>query len=624
MRRYSRLRDDDGMSMVLVVGSMMTLMILVLGSLAYTMRSEKLARYDQDYTSAMSAAQAGVDDYISRLNAMNAGELAKVDCANAALRGPNVGSNTCGWGAATPRGWTPVTAGADVTQSPAFHYEVDSSDVYTQGTVKLTVTGRSREVYRTVEVAVGKGGSTDYVYYTDFENADPANKVYYPSGASVVCGRDGGAPKAKYFWDREGRSGCTEITFISSDTLDGRVFSNDAILSSNAQFQMGIESANPRCKDVTASTGTWNACLRSGSTGRFGKQPKYGSPLYLPDNSGEFATHPGCHYYGATRVIFNADGTMRVWSKDSDFTGAVLAIPDPNGTTPSCGTAAALASDEGATVPVPDNMVVYAHSSPTSGPGAVTRRQLWADDIGGPTNATKLPLGSYTETHAGNPTGSTSYTYDRTMKDSTKLKGEGNLYVEGVLQGRVTVAAEQSVIVTGDVVLAGGMNGSDMLGLVATNSVEVMHPRMETVSSYKSGSRWYWNNPTNEQEAYHSSYTEGTWPTRYNDPDTGSKYPSKGIQIAGSIQTLQHSFYVQEYNKGSNLGTLLVRGSIAQRWRGAVGQGSGSVSSGYSKLYTYDKRLQFSSPPYFPHWANSEWSLRYSGESRTPTEVKAG
>lgn len=626
MRRVFRKGDDQGMSMVMVVGSMMTLMVLVLGSLAYTMQSEKFARYDQDYTGAMAAAQSGVEDYISRLNRKDSYHTT-VDCSNPALKGPMAVSNSCGWGATTPAGWTPVTPGQSVTTSPAFHYSVDTTKVNTQGTIVVQSTGRSRDVYRTIEVAVGKGGSTDFVYYTDRESADPANRVSYPNPSTVPVQCGGGAGTgAKYFW--ETRSGCSEITFVSSDTLDGRTFSNDAFLSNNASFEQGIESANPSCRNVTAATSTWNRCLRSGSTARFGVQPKYAAPLYLEDNSGAFATHPGCHYYGATRIVFNANGTMTVWSKDSDFTGAVTAV----GLTPgACGTGSALASTGGATVNVPHDMVVYVDAAPTAGPGAVTRTQLSAQEIGGPSGQ-RLPLGTYVD---GARDGSSNFTYDINMEDPKRFRGEGNLYVQGVLSGRVTVAAAQSVIVTGDVVLAGGLNGADMLGLVATNSVEVFHPRMVTATYNASEClRWtgsgsrrtcvQWSTASFTTSATRAATTsgtnEGTWPKRISDPSEGRVYPTSGIQIAGSIQTLQHSFFVQQYNQGSYQGTLLVRGSIAQRWRGAVG--TGTNTTGYAKLYTYDQRLRYSAPPYFPHWANSEWSLRYSGEITTGSEVK--
>ncbi len=44
--------------------------------------------------------------------------------------------------------------------------------------------------------------------------------------------------------------------------------------------------------------------------------------------------------------------------------------------------------------------------------------------------------------------------------------------------------------------------------------------------------------------------------------------------------------------------------------------------NGYTKLYKYDTRLQYTRPPYFPTWSNSQWSLRYSGEISTPAAVR--
>ena len=74
-----------------------------------------------------------------------------------------------------------------------------------------------------------------------------------------------------------------------------------------------------------------------------------------------------------------------------------------------------------------------------------------------------------------------------------------------------------------------------------------------------------------------------TWTTTrtYGSTYSNLSYPgltnSSGTRwIYASIQTLQHSFWVQSYNQGSDLGTLAVRGSIAQKWRGAVGTSGGT------------------------------------------------
>ena len=72
------------------------------------------------------------------------------------------------------------------------------------------------------------------------------------------------------------------------------------------------------------------------------------------------------------------------------------------------------------------------------------------------------------------------------LSDSHSKKfdcGLGNVYVEGTVKGRVTIAAENNVVVTGDLGIANtalgaatGKDNSDIVGLVAQNSVVVYHP----------------------------------------------------------------------------------------------------------------------------------------------------
>src|SRR5690606_38470299 len=294
---------DEGMALVLVVGSMLVLMTFLMVGLTYAISSTKFSRYDQDYTAAMSAAQAGVDDFISRLNRDDLYGRT-VDCTNPAMVTPS----NCAGG---QYGWLPVDPGETDPNAAAFHYAVDTSRAFTDGTIMMTSTGKANGVTRTIEVAVGKGGSTDYVYYTDYESLAPENP-YYSNTPPVQCG-SAGTNLARYFW--QGRSSCTEIQFGTNDVLDGRVFSNDAILSVGGRFLQGIESAYPDCQDVVSGTrSTWNRCLRSGSTftatgssATFSVAPKYSTSLLLPDNSAEFANYPGCHYVGATRIVFRSN-----------------------------------------------------------------------------------------------------------------------------------------------------------------------------------------------------------------------------------------------------------------------------------------------------------------------------
>ncbi|WP_243882212.1 pilus assembly PilX family protein [Cellulomonas dongxiuzhuiae] len=629
--RLGARHDDTGAGLVLVVGSMMVLTMLALTALASVTASERLARHSQDYQAAAAAAQAGVEEFISRVNREDS-YGSTIDCLNPAWRAPTTTANSCGWNAATTVGWAPVVPGETDPAAAWFHYSVDASRKTAEGSILLTVTGRVNGVYRTVETAVGKGGSTDYVYYTDFESADPANIQAYTAAEKAsmsaaqrnACGINGHS-NALYWWKKNAANqtrssyGCEEITFIDGDRLDGQVHTNDTIFASirtsgapKPSFLEPVTTSDERCRTPGTTNSQWeDRCLRPSTNSLNGlanfnsKPPSYKDPLYLDDTSAEFVNHPGCHYYGSTRVIFRSNGRMTVWNKRvNNNNTAPVSIAAPDGTQRGCGTLDQL--DAGADLEIPDDMVLYVGAS------SAPMRECYKGEIGGPTGRA-LPLGTYTGAAAGS--GGT-YQRDVNMEEPTKACSRGNLYAEGIVNGHVTLAAAESVIVTGDLVLADGRTegSSDLLGLVATNSVEVFHPRMVTVNATRNyvGAPWYWGNPSGESDP------STDWPTRYTDPTTSSYFPSSGVQIAGSIQTLQHSFLVQKHSVGGALGTLYVYGSIAQRWRGIVGQGT----NGYTKSYNYDKRLRYASPPYFPRWANAEWSLRYTGETTTPDEVR--
>ena len=62
-------RRDDGYVMITVIGTMLILSILVTMTLNWTTPATKSGRSEQDHNAALAAAQAGVDEYLSRLNA---------------------------------------------------------------------------------------------------------------------------------------------------------------------------------------------------------------------------------------------------------------------------------------------------------------------------------------------------------------------------------------------------------------------------------------------------------------------------------------------------------------------------------------------------------------------------
>ncbi len=151
--------------------------------------------------------------------------------------------------------------------------------------------------------------------------------------------------------------------------------------------------------------------------------------------------------------------------------------------------------------------------------------------------------------------------------------GCGNAYVSGTYTGQLTIAAENDVIINGNLcrTSCSTASGEALLGLIANNFVRVYHPCSNDTNS--SGSM---SNPT----------------------------------IDAAILAIKHSFIVDNYSCGNPLGELNVEGAIAQKFRGPVGTGGSSgASSGYTKNYVYDDRLRYLEPPSFIEPTGSSWVI---------------
>jgi type II secretory pathway pseudopilin PulG len=149
----------------------------------------------------------------------------------------------------------------------------------------------------------------------------------------------------------------------------------------------------------------------------------------------------------------------------------------------------------------------------------------------------------------------------------------GNAYVQGTYTGKLTIAAENDVIVNGPIcrTSCSTPSGEALLGLIANNFVRVYHP----CSNGNLGSG-YLENPT----------------------------------IDAAILAIKHSFIVDNYSCGKALGTLTVEGAIAQKFRGPVGtSNNGNPSSGYLKNYDYDDRLRYLEPPSFIEPTGTTWVI---------------
>jgi hypothetical protein len=253
---------------------------------------------------------------------------------------------------------------------------------------------------------------------------------------------------------------------------------------------------------------------------------------------------------------------MKVWSPWTRTTRAGCGTPPLDGTT---------------SIPIPNNNLIYVQNVPEGQAPYGTKPDPGTGACPGGWIGDGYPLAGTT----------TSGDYSQTL-DEAKCT-YGTAYIEGTLKGRLTIAAENNVVITGDLTYSGGRTGTDALGLIANESVKIYHPVKCT--SYS----WWTRECSGGQNL---------------DRPNGSKFVDP--QVNAAILTLEHSFIVQQYQFGSGLGDLNLFGTIAQRFRGPVGTTGGST--GYSKKYVYDTRMRYAPPPYFLDPVRSAWGVKTYSE----------
>ncbi len=67
-RRRDSQGDDRGFALITVLLATMALMALGTAAVAYGLGSQNASRRDQDWNASLTAAEAGIDDYVFRLN----------------------------------------------------------------------------------------------------------------------------------------------------------------------------------------------------------------------------------------------------------------------------------------------------------------------------------------------------------------------------------------------------------------------------------------------------------------------------------------------------------------------------------------------------------------------------
>lgn len=550
------IRREDGYVLPMVLGLGLVLILVTATALSSTSSGNVKADTEADWNAALAAAYAGIEDYASRLE-NDPGYVRYGNTASDFSDGSNALSLPTGANAnpafdvAVNGAWA-VVPGSD--GAAKFRYEVSTARYPTEGIVRLRATGLVGESTRSVIADLRQEGFSDFVYFTDYEVQDP---LITPA-ADDFC--------EAYKWVRP--SSCSDITFVERDTIDGKVHSNDRMLICEAHFTGSVTTANPNSPLYATGSGCGAPDFQVGP-------PRRVSAITMPETNAEMkketrndipteVADPGCLYTGPTVIQLNSNGTMTVWSPFTKKT-QVAATAAGASTPAKCGApgtgAGQLGNVNGATIPVLDLNLLFVQNVPnlTSDPNYTATStsptnficsgsgssQAWRIA----TSSTATPTQKFPMTDESIPATSTSATPAYGCRN-------GDLYVKGTTNGRMTVAAENYVYITGDLLYAD--SAEDMLGVVGQNAIWIYNP-MKTCGT------------------------------------TCTALLPKERTIKASLLSVKHTIQVQNWDKGVSRGTLNIVGSMAQKFRGTVGTGNGTT--GYAKYYKYDARLTYSAPP---------------------------
>lgn len=564
-RIRARLADERGFTMIAMLGVLAAAMAFSIAAFTAARGDINLSRHDQDQKRAYAAAEAGVQDYFFHLTQDNA-YWAK--CATPTPTHPAL--NQKGASPLKTRTVPGSTASYAIELLPANGNTACSTTnaegtmiVGTgqmSGTFSIRSTGISNGVKRKIIATFRRRSFLDYLWFTNLETSDPAwyvlksngyptrsgdsdsngnNFVANPNGidlltwASTNCPRywrngrgnlsyppapdDSWQKQINNTWGSTSRSkvSCSEIQFVSGDTINGPMHTNDDLLACGSP----VWGRSGGTDDIEVSGSGWRPCS-SGGTPTINGDWKPNSPVLTPppsDTSLKQVVNSTYLFQGKTTIVLNGT-SMTVTNSKLSGGSKTLALPA--------------------------NGLIYVDYD--TSPGAVCN------------------LTSY---NALDP-----YANDAAC---------GNVYVSGTYSKDLTIAAAKDVIVAEDIRRSSGADV--MFGLIANNFVRVYHPVNRSSSD-----------PT---ECTNSSSTP------------------KDIIIDAAILALNHSFTVDNYYCGDDLGKLTVNGTIAQEHRGPVGQGNGyAVDSGYLKNYVYDDRLKLREPPHFLDPVQASWRIQRYAE----------
>lgn len=400
---------------------------------------------------------------------------------------------------------------------------------------------------------------------------------------------------------------CVPVDLVGGESLNGSIFSNDPVFICSS----GSGASNEPTVSGSITSHYSSAILSDPTSGSCGSSV-LGSPTLtanapfeqVPTDDAVLAAQAaanGCLYEGPTEIYLQkvtsggvTSYQMGVTSPDTPTSGAYGTTNDAlddNGNASTC-----VPSTNRGDVPYPKNGVVFVENCVSTNTLCTAASAFNPVDQGG-TQANDLYQPDDQESGWSGPQG-----YKASVSPATL----GDALVQGTEQGPLTIAAQDNVVITGNLCYASWTtnNGvqcdqaptgatSDVLGLIAYNYVVVNHP-VSVPSGYSQSS-------SDDSTCTSNLATYGS-----TTSNSGLECDLQNPVIDATILALNQQYFVSNWDQGNQLGNIYVNGSVSEDWRGPVGTTS---PTGYTKIYTYDQRLQYLSPPDYLNPGTSSWTI---------------
>jgi hypothetical protein len=294
-------KNDAGQALLFVLIAVALLMSIPLAIATTTVDQLPQTTRNLNWDAAYEAAQAGLNDYLQRLDLNGSYSV---------------------YSASNPNGNSAFTTWVPASTTPAESYSYAPTIVPSTGLIQLKVSGEAgsgaTQVVRTFVYTIRPATSLNDVYWSNYETIDPALGSAY-TNCNYYYGQSATYPPAS----------CIS-QWATGDVVDGPVFSNDTLrYCGTPMFDSTVESGNIYS---TAADVLYPGCSASGTPTFQPGQPttvaNQPPQTTIPSADPGYALADGCEFTGSVTLALstypatNPTTTKIAWSGGTLATGS--------------------------------------------------------------------------------------------------------------------------------------------------------------------------------------------------------------------------------------------------------------------------------------------------------------